>query len=235
MRDAALAIMAKLPAVGQTKSRMSPRLTPVRAAMLYEAMLLDTIELAARLEDVQLAIAITPPDAIEYFRGISPPETDLLPVAGTDIGDCLSQTLDRLLTIGYARALALNSDGPTLPIAYLRRALTELRDRETDVVLGPSADGGYYLIGLKQPHPGLFQGISWSTDQVTTQTLAKAEAMELRVVQLPAWYDVDTAADLDRLQTELPSLPDDAVPHTRTLMKRLPPREHGERLSFEKL
>jgi rSAM/selenodomain-associated transferase 1 len=221
MHDAALVIMAKLPAVDQTKSRLSPALAPAEAAALYEALLQDTIELAAGLEGVQLAIAITPPDAIDYFRRISPPEAVLLPVVGADIGDCLNQALGWLLADGYAKALALNSDGPTLPATYLRRALAELENREIDVVLGPSEDGGYYLIGLKQPHPDLFRGIAWSTDQVTAQTLAEAEAVGLEVAQLPSWYDVDTAADLDRLRAELRILPDDAVPNTRRLLDEI--------------
>jgi hypothetical protein len=226
MSDAALAIMAKLPAAGQAKSRLSPPLTPAQAAMLYEAMLLDTIELAARLKGVQLVIAITPPDTAAYFRRVSPPETALLPVTGADIGECLSQTLGQLLRAGYSRALALNSDGPTLPITYLRRALTELKARETDIVLGPSEDGGYYLIGLKQPHPGLFQGIAWSTDRVMGQTLNRADALGLRVTQLPRWYDVDTADDLERLQAELARLPDGMLPHTRPLLYGFRQAEH---------
>jgi rSAM/selenodomain-associated transferase 1 len=217
MNDAVLVIMAKLPAVDQTKSRLSPPLTPAEAVALYEALLRDTIGLAAQL-GVQLAIAITPADATEYFRRISPSGTVLLPVVGVDIGDCLSQALGRLLADGYAKALALNSDGPTLPIAYLRQALAALENHEIDIVLGPSEDGGYYLIGLKEPHPGLFQGIAWSTDRVMAQTLIRAETMGLEVFQLPSWYDVDTAAELDRLQAELPTLPDGALPHTRRLL-----------------
>jgi rSAM/selenodomain-associated transferase 1 len=210
--------MAKRPAVGQAKSRLSPTLTHSEAAALYEALLLDTIELASDLEGVQLAIAITPPSAADYFRRISPPETLLLPVAGADIGDCLNQALTRLLTDGYAQALALNSDGPTLPIAILRQGCAELEKPEIDVVLGPSEDGGYYLIGIKQPHPELFERVSWSTSKVTNQTLAKAEALGLEVAQLPPWYDVDTPAELDRLRAELLTLPDTSLRHTRRLL-----------------
>jgi rSAM/selenodomain-associated transferase 1 len=218
MDDTALVIMAKRPSVGQAKSRLSPALTPSEAAALYEALLLDTIELAGGLEEVQLAIAITPPDALDYFRCISPPRTVLLPVAGADIGECLNETLGWLLGDGHAKAMAINSDGPTLPITFLQQARARLEDDEIDVVLGPSEDGGYYLIGLKQPHPGLFEGISWSTSRVSNQTLAKAEAMGLEVAQLPTWYDVDSPAELDRLRAELPTLPDSALRHTRRLL-----------------
>jgi rSAM/selenodomain-associated transferase 1 len=213
--------MAKYPAVGQTKSRLTPPLTPAQAAALYEALLRDTIELAARLSHIDLVIAHTPPGATGYFRDISPPETRLLPVACGDIGDCLIQTLGKLMEGGYARVVALNSDGPTLPLEYIRQAFAALDASPVDVVLGPSEDGGYYLIGLKQPHPALFQGIAWSTDRVTAQTLTKAQTMGLTVAELPSWYDIDRAVDFDRLCSELPALPDDALLHTRRLLAEL--------------
>jgi len=176
-QDAVLVIMAKRPAVGRTKTRLCPPLTPTQAAALYEAMLRDTIELVAQLEGVQLAIAVTPPEATSAFLHMSPPDTLLLPVAGADIGDCLNKVLSDLLASGHSRAMALNSDGPTLPSSHLRQAVAELDD--ADVVLGPSEDGGYYLIGLKEPQPGLFQDIEWSTERVTSQTLVRAESLAL--------------------------------------------------------
>jgi rSAM/selenodomain-associated transferase 1 len=213
MSDPALVIMAKQPTVGRTKTRLSPPLTPAEATALYEALLLDTIDLGAGLEGVQLAIAVTPPEAVDAFRHIGPPGIILLPVAGADIGDCLNQVLGRLLAVGHPGAIALNSDGPTLPDAYLRQAFDRLGD--ADVVLGPSEDGGYYLIGLKKARPELFRDIRWSSERVTAQTLARAEAIGLSVALLSPWYDVDTGADLERLQGELATLPVEALPHTR--------------------
>ena len=213
MEESVLVIMAKQPAVGQTKTRLCPPLTPAAAAALYEALLRDTIELGAGLEGVRLAIAVTPPEATGAFRRMSPTDAILLPVTGADIGDCLSQVLGRLLAAGHCRAIALNSDGPTLPATYLRQAVARLDG--ADVVLGPSEDGGYYLIGLKQPRPELFREIEWSSERVTAQTLARAEAMGLSVTLLPPWYDVDTVTDLDRLRAELAALPAEALPHTR--------------------
>jgi rSAM/selenodomain-associated transferase 1 len=224
MSDPVLVIMAKQPAVGRTKTRLSPPLTPAEATALYEAMLRDTIQLGARLEGVRLAIAVTPPEATSTFRRIGPPGTILLPVAGVDIGDCLNQVLGRLLAAGHPRAIALNSDGPTLPDAYLRQAFAWLdadnKHPSADVVLGPSEDGGYYLIGLKQACPELFRDIEWSSKRVTAQTLARAQAMGLSVALLPPWYDVDRSADLTRLQGELATLPAEALPHTRRFFAR---------------
>jgi rSAM/selenodomain-associated transferase 1 len=208
-----VAIMAKQPVVGKTKTRLSPPLDPAEATMLYKAMLRDTIALVAGLPGIQPAIAITPPDAVDAFRSISPPGTALLPVCGTDIGDCLHQILGGLLAKGHPKAIAIDSDSPTLPAARLHEAVG-LLDR-ADVVIGPSEDGGYYLIGLRHPQQDLFRGIAWSTQEVTSQTVAQAEALGLEVALLPPWYDVDVAADLARLQRELAMLPVDALPHTR--------------------
>jgi rSAM/selenodomain-associated transferase 1 len=208
-----LVIMAKKPAVGRTKTRLCPPLTPPQAAVLYEALLRDTIALAAGLATIDLAIAVTPPEAIDYFRQISPPGTMLLPIAGVDIGDCLRQVFGTLLSAGHPAVVALNSDGPTLPAAYLRQAFSYL-DR-ADVVLGPNEDGGYYLIGLREPQPELFSGIEWSSSRVTLQTLDRAKAIGAEVTLLPSWYDVDIAADLDRLQAELMALSPETLAHTR--------------------
>ena len=212
----ALVIMAKAPAVGRTKTRLCPPLTPAQAAQLYEALLRDTIHLAADLDDTQLAIALTPPEATELFERWSPPGTLLLPVCGADIGECLDRVLGSLLDAGHRGVMALNSDGPTLPAAYLRQALAQLD--QADVVLGPGEDGGYYLIGQRAPHPRLFYEIDWSTARVLAQTLARAESLGLSVALLPPWYDVDTALDLDRLRAEIETLPPDAVPHTRKFL-----------------
>jgi len=215
-RGPVIAIMAKEPEVGRTKTRLCPPLTLAQAAALYEALLADTIALVGGVAGAALALAITPPQALGFFRRISPPEAILVPVAGADIGACLSQTLAHLLAADHCQALAFNSDGPSLPAEYLSRALVQLED--TDVVLGPSEDGGYYLIGLKQPCPALFEGIAWSTAQVAVQTLARAEALGLRVALLPPWHDVDTADDLARLRGELTALPPEALAHTRTVL-----------------
>jgi hypothetical protein len=229
MNDVALAIMAKRPTAGQTKTRLSPPLAPHEAAALYEAMLMDTIDLVARLEGVQLVIAYSPIGALDYFRHICPLGAILLPITGADIGDCLHQVLELLLALGYAAVLALNSDGPSLPLSCLQQAVIELRESETDIVLGPNEDGGYYVIGLKEPHPKLFQGIDWSTKWVTTQAAAKAEMLGLRLSRLPLWYDVDTAAELARLRAELPTLAHDALPHTRRVLSALQRAKNAER------
>ena len=112
-------------------------------------------------------------------------------------GECLLHAATSLLDAGHDAVCLLNSDSPTLPIAYLIAAATVLAAPGDRIVLGPSTDGGYYLIGLKQPHRRLFEDIDWSTERVAAQTLARARELGLPVHQLPSWYDVD---DVDALR-----------------------------------
>jgi hypothetical protein len=216
MSEAVCVLMAKQPQVGRTKTRLSPPLSLEQAAGLYEALLRDAIALVDGLPGVDLAVAISPPEAQPFFAAITPPDAHLLPVECRDIGDCLSQVFGRLLEVGWRSVLALNADGPSLPPAYLMQALELLEAK--DVVLGPAADGGYYLVGMQRPHPGIFQGIDWSTERVLAQTLQKAEVMGLRAGLTPEWYDVDTIADLRRLQRELNGLPAERLTYTRKFL-----------------
>jgi glycosyltransferase A (GT-A) superfamily protein (DUF2064 family) len=125
------------------------------------------------------------------------------------------------LLLDTTRVLAFNSDGPSLPREYLQDALLLLDDHE--LVFGPSTDGGYYLVGLKRPHPQLFTGIQWSTPRVLEDSLAKAGQGNLPVALLPQWYDVDTAEDLKRLLQDIHTYPADLLKHTRRFFERLPP------------
>ena len=100
---------------------------------------------------------------------------------------------------GFGAVCLVNSDSPTLPTACLIRAARALLVPGDRIVLGPTDDGGYYLLGMKQPHPRLFADIAWSTNNVAAVTQARAAALGLDVVTLPPWYDVDDAAALDRL------------------------------------
>jgi uncharacterized protein len=219
-----LALMAKQPQPGRTKTRLCPPFSPLQAAAFYEALLLDTFALAAGLPCIQLAAAVTPVEGMDYFRQVAPPETMLFPVEGTHIGECLARTFDILFSSGFTRVLCLNTDGPSLPPAYLSQAV-ELLHR-TGLVLGPGEDGGYYLIGLTAPCPALFQGVSWSTAQVLAQTLSNACRCALQAALLPPWYDIDTPAAAARLAQELEHLPVQRLVHSRRFFQSYSPTLH---------
>ena len=216
MNETVITVMAKQPLVGKTKTRLYPTLPLQETANLYQALLLDTLDLAARQSWADLAVAITPPEAHSYFVSITPPGTILLPVEGQDIGECLALVIEMLLGMGYRKVLALNSDGPSLPPEYLEQAAAYLEHAE--VVLGPGEDGGYYLVGMSRLHAGIFQGIAWSTGQVFSQTLERAAELGLRTALTPPWYDVDTPADLLHLQKEMETISPDRLQHSRRFL-----------------
>jgi rSAM/selenodomain-associated transferase 1 len=216
----ALIVVAKRPAPGQTKTRLTPPLSAAQAAQLYECFLRDTLDLMRGVPDVQRSIAFLPVETRDYFAHLAP-DFDLILQAGDDLGTRLDHALTHYLTRGCDHAVIMNSDGPTLPIAHLRQAFTELA-AGAEVVLGPSADGGYYLIGLSRPAPRLLREVRMSTSHVLADTLALAHEENLRVALLPAWYDVDEALSLSRLIAELDTAPTSAAPHTRSFLRQNP-------------
>jgi uncharacterized protein len=211
-----LLVVAKRPAAGQTKTRLCPPLTAAAAAALYECFLRDTLDVMRRVPDVTRGIGYLPDDARHYFQALAP-DMALTPQRGADLGERLDHLLTDALAASARQAVVMDSDSPTLPATYIVQAFAAL-DGEADVVLGPCDDGGYYLIGLKRPHPRLLRDIQMSTPYVVRDTLALAEQLGLRVALLPTWYDVDTVAELDRLRAELRDLPPQEARHTRAFL-----------------
>jgi rSAM/selenodomain-associated transferase 1 len=209
--DKALIIVAKEPVPGLTKTRLCPPLTPESAAELYRCLMLDTLGLMDRLAITDRTLAYTPAGARGYFESLAPHGFRLIAQQGASLGERLANALGHHFDLGYERVVIMNSDGPTLPLAYLAEAFSGLDG--ADVTLGPGHDGGYYLIGMKRLHLELFQGIAWSTEHVIPQTLAICRRLGLSVHQLPEWYDVDVEADLDRLRRDLVRDPS-AAPYT---------------------
>lgn len=214
----ALLIVAKRPKPRQTKTRLCPPLLPEQAAQLYECFLRDMLEVARAVPDVMRHMAYLPHEEVEYFRQLAP-DFNLTPQAGESLGERLDNALTRSLRDGYERAVIMDSDSPTLPSEYVARAFDELDD--ADVTLGPCEDGGYYLIGLKQPQPRLLRQVRMSTPNVLRDTLDLAREAGLRVALLPAWYDVDTLAELQRLRDELRASADGLARHTRAFFNRV--------------
>ena len=195
----ALAVMAKAPVAGQVKTRLCPPLAPAEAAALARCFLLDRLEQLGEVSDGDALVAFAPKERDAEMRDLVPAGIRLVPQEGADLGARLDRLLTDLLAEGYAGAIAVDADSPTLPTAYLRRACAVLRDPAVDVVVGPCEDGGYYLIGLRVPAPALFADMPWSTARVTEKTLARARRLGLRLALLPSWFDVDRGEDLARL------------------------------------
>ena len=210
----AIAVMAKAPQAGQSKTRLSPPLTPQQAAALSAAFLRDATEnirLAARTASIAGYVAYAPDGAAHLFDGHLAPATRLVLADGTMIdlagitglGRSLLHAVTSLLASGHEAVCLLNADSPNLPTRFLIDAAEALAAPGDRVVLGPADDGGYYLIGLKRPHAAVFRDIAWSSEQVSRQTMQRAEEAGLETVLLPKWFDVDDLASLHRLAGSL--------------------------------
>jgi rSAM/selenodomain-associated transferase 1 len=210
----AIAVMAKASSPGCTKTRLVPPLSYDEAADLNTAFLRDVADnllSAAVFADITGWMAYAPAGSEAFFKSTLSPIIGLIETAKPDFGACLFHAAATLLEAGHGAACLLNSDSPTLPIGYLVAAATALAVPGDRVVLGPSTDGGYYLIGIKRPHRGLFENVEWSTERVFRQTLGRCAALGLPVFELPAWYDVDNA---DALHVLIREVIDDRPFHT---------------------
>jgi len=206
------------------KSRLVPPLSPEEATELYAAFLGDVADTLAAGTSWGWWVYSTDPQA----QRTSWPEDAPEPAGwrrqeGRDLGERMHRALSELL--GEAEeAVLVGSDHPTLPPPFLERAFGMLA--VADVVLGPSLDGGYYLVGTRRPQPLLFERIEWSTPSVLEATLERIREGGLRASFLPPWYDVDTASDLQFLRTHLETVelgaPLAPCPRTRAWLARHP-------------
>jgi rSAM/selenodomain-associated transferase 1 len=204
-------IMVKEPVAGQVKTRLAASIGSQHALALYQAFIADTLALARQVPETDVALVYWPEQARSYFEAICP-DGLLLPQRGHDLGDRLLSAFEQAHAAGYERCVIMSSDSPNLPLTNLVLAFEQLDT--TPVVLGPCDDGGYYLIGLRQPQPTLFQDIAWSTEVVYRQTVERSAAAGLEVATLPTWYDIDTNADLERLHANLRTRPPQAISAT---------------------
>ena len=204
----AVVIMARSPAAGDApKTRLAdavPRETDRRR--LYAAFLADTIAACRTVEGAALRIAYTPDGAGDGLRELGAGDGELLPQRGADLGARERGVFDDLFAAGFEKVVMIGSDLPTLPPAHVSLAIERVSPGR--VVLGPSADGGYYLIALAAPAagmpvPDLFSRIRWSTPAALADTRAAAGRAGVGIVLVPGWHDVDDAAGLERLRTDL--------------------------------
>jgi uncharacterized protein len=226
-----IAVMAKASVPGRTKTRLTPPLTAAEAAAFNTAFLKDVsanLLAAGQRAAVHGYMAYGPPGSQQFFIDHLPHEIGLIESWLPNFGDCLFKAITGLFAAGHASAVVLNSDSPTLPTSLLVETAEMLARPGDRAVLGPSTDGGYYLLGIKQAHRRLFDDIDWSTDRVAGQTLERAQQIGLDVHCLPAWYDVDDSQALRQLHAELfedgsldPALTPFHAPNTGELMTDL--------------
>ncbi len=194
-----LILFARVPEPGRAKTRLAPGLGEEGAARLCQAFLDDAIALCGRVEGASLELwasggagASDGTGVREYFTGRYP-ELPVQLQSGRDLGERLSGAFESSFAAGADHVVITGSDHLTLPSSYLDRAFSALVDAQ--LVIGPSADGGYYAIGLaRHAWPvaaSLFVGVPWSTPAVLETTCRTARRLGFGHVELPEWYDVD--------------------------------------------
>ena len=200
-----IAVMAKASKAGRTKTRLGAVVGLEQAALLNTAFLNDIAEnltAACTISPIAGYVAFGPPEEIGFFDFL--PENIARFVAWEPtFGETLKAAIRHIFAAGHDAACVLNADSPTLPPSVLAEAARALAEPGDRIVLGPSNDGGYYLLGMKAMHGDLFEDITWSTEHVTRQTLQRAAELRLDVHLLPQWYDVDDALSFEILRAEL--------------------------------
>ena len=195
-------LFVKEPQPGRVKTRLQPHLSADEAAELYRAFVLDSAETLERSVAESKVIAYAPVGAEAAIGELVGDNFGLIVQPETDLGGRMDRLMRWSFEKGAQRTVIVGSDTPTLPAAYIDGALEMLGER--DIVLGPSMDGGYYLVGQKRADSALFTGIEWSTGAVLQQTLERLGNQSLGL--LPPWYDVDTPLEAGFLKVHLEAL-----------------------------
>jgi uncharacterized protein len=212
-KNVVFVVVAKAPVAGKVKTRLCPPLSHEAAARLYTGFLRDTLELVQNEltgADVRI-VCPTQADAEGIARIV--PGVEFVVQNDEGLTEALTEAFASCLAVGFGKVFCLSSDNPTLPGAYLEEAIAALDS--CDLVLGPSEDGGYYLVGAKAAYPALFENMIWSTDKVLDETIGRTRAAGLSYHLLPLWYDLDTGTDLSRFIKSLQNEPPKRARHTR--------------------
>ena len=198
--DRVLVIMAKAPRPGAVKTRLTPSLSPAAVIEFYCCLLEDTLALARSLGDVEVAIMCPDSDVNELAR-LAGNAASVVAQKGEGLAAGLTSVFAHFAEDHQRRTIAFNSDSPHLPRSVLEGAFETLAPH--DVVVGPTHDGGYYLVGAKASHPTLFAGDGMGTSSALERLLSRARALKLSVGFAAPFYDIDVADDLIRLAAEL--------------------------------
>jgi rSAM/selenodomain-associated transferase 1 len=220
----ALVIMAKAPRPGVVKTRLARSLPVSAVTGLYRCLLDDTVTLAQSLDGVEVAVMCPETDVEDLERTVGN-AVPVVPQMGNGLAAALASVFAYFESAGYSRIVALNSDSPHLPTSVLQAAFELLE--KCDMVVGPTHDGGYYLVGAKMSHPGLFSTDAMGTRNALEALLIKARALGLSLGLTDPFYDIDEAADLDRLTEELRLTPGKA-PKTARWLSEWAKRTAGE-------
>ena len=221
IRANALVVMAKAPIPGAVKTRLIPFLSPEEAAELARALLVDQLLHLSAIDNADCYLAFSPEEAAAMMRGLAPERFELFSQNDGDLGARMKNIFTKLFAKGHRQVVLIGADLPPVPLNYFSKAFVCLSDTEQCAVLGPSQDGGYYLIGLNRDQPALFDQMTWSHDQVLTQTLARLISLDIKSRLLPTWRDIDTIDDVRCLQSTLTPMMEKTAPKTFSFLRQI--------------
>ena len=218
MKSAVLFVFARQPVPGKVKTRLCPPLTKIEAARVHEICLRAVMAGVLQIGDVDVVLVGTPDGTEAVFRRLLGERLSCVWDQGNgSLGDRLERATRKAFHAGATRVLIIGTDSPQMPTGCIESAFQRLD--QADVVLGPTEDGGYYLIGLRRDPECLFQTIDWGTQRVAEQTRARIRAQGWTLSELPTCYDIDQFADLSRVANAPPSgfLTRDAIDQLRQI------------------
>lgn len=195
----ALVVMARVPEVGKVKTRLTAALGESGAFELYKCLLKDLLFRIATLNNKDIFIFHTPDKITEELTSIIPDNMHLTPQEGNDLGERMFNAIENLLDDGYKSVVVIGSDSPDIPLDSIEEGFLKLEGDES-FVIGPSTDGGYYLIGANCPIYTPFENINWGTDGVFESTISNLQKAGINYELLGEWHDIDTEEDLELLK-----------------------------------
>lgn len=198
--DRLLGIFAKYWQPGAAKTRLGQEIGVERASSLSRVFLLTLLQ-RFRWVEAEKELCFWPPEREAEFTDLAGETWRTRPQIDGHLGQRMQHFFESARQRGARQIVLIGSDTPNLPVAFVEQAFASLD--ESPIVLGPSMDGGYYLIGLAEILPPIFDQLPWSTPHLWSQTVERLAHSRLPYVQLPAWYDVDVASDLRRLRGDL--------------------------------
>ena len=210
-----LIIFAKEPQKGKVKTRLQSFLSQSQCLDLYKAFLKDTIDLAKKVKCQKRILAYASRKNPQYLRSIAK-SFELYRQNGRNLGDKMHNAFKFANKNKADKTVIIGSDSPNLPIGLIKDAFTNLN--KSDLVLGPSIDGGYYLIGLKKPLRKLFRDVKWSSENVLDKTIKNARDANKKVALLKVWYDIDDKESLVHLINDIKQTKSNFAKHTKKIL-----------------
>ncbi len=203
----AIIIMAKVPSAGKVKTRLQPFLSPEQSAELAEAFLQDTVNKAKSVCEA-IILAYSPAEERKILEDILPSQKVFVEQTGNNLGDKMFNAFEFAFGEKTDAVVMIGTDSPTFPADFIEQAF-EFLETNSDVVLGKTEDGGFYLIGLQKNslRKKIFENVEWSSAKTFRQTSLNIKTSGLKMSLLTDWFDVDLPADLKRLQNELKENP----------------------------